>query len=45
MKIYDWHKAEGLTAETLPEGTLREVMVADKRIGLLKRQEKIMAFT
>ncbi len=45
MKVYNWHKIDGLTAESLAENKLTEVLVAEKRIGLLKQKDKIMAFT
>lgn len=45
MKLYNWHKVEGITAEILEENKLREFMVADKKIGLLKRSDAIYAFT
>jgi len=45
MKIYNWHKIDELTTQTLEENKLTEVSVADKRIGLLKRSGSFYAFT
>jgi len=45
MKIYNWHKIEGVSAAALAENKLIEKIVADKRIGLLKRNNSIYAFT
>ena len=45
MKIYNWHKVKGITAAGLEEKKLTEVQVADKRVGLLKKDNSIYAFT
>lgn len=45
MKIYTWHKVEQITATALAENKLTEAVVADKRIGLLKKGTVIYAFT
>lgn len=45
MKLYTWHKIESITTENLPENKLTEVVVGEKRVGLLKRNDTIMAFT
>lgn len=45
MKLYNWHKAEGITIKSLPENKLTDIMVAGKRVGLLKRNSSVMAFT
>lgn len=45
MKLYDWHKIDSNTITTLAENKLLEVVVAAKRIGLLKRNGAIFAFT
>ena len=43
--IYNWHKIESVSASALAENKLLEIVVADKRIGLLKRNNAIYAFT
>ncbi len=45
MKLYSWHKIEGVTKESLAENKLTEVLVGEKRVGLLKRSDHIMGFT
>ena len=45
MKIYDWHKADGVTIQSLQENKLTEMLIAEKRIGLLKRNNVVYAFT
>jgi 3-phenylpropionate/trans-cinnamate dioxygenase ferredoxin subunit len=45
MKLFDWHKLEGHTFSDFAENKLTEVTVGAKRIGLLKRNNTIMAFT
>src|SRR3954466_14062862 len=45
MKLYDWHKVEAFPAGSLEENKLTEVTLGAKRIGLLKRNNSIMAFT
>ncbi len=43
--IYTWHKVELHLFSLLEENKLMEVTVSVKRIGLLKRGDKIYAFT
>jgi 3-phenylpropionate/trans-cinnamate dioxygenase ferredoxin subunit len=45
MKLYNWHKIEGISAESLEENKLTETVVAQKRVGLLKRNNIIHAFS
>jgi nitrite reductase/ring-hydroxylating ferredoxin subunit len=45
MKLYNWNKVTELSMSELSEGKLFEVHVADKRVGLLKRNNTILAFT
>lgn len=45
MKLYTWHKIELFTAQSLPDNKLTEVSVADKKVGLLKKNNTVMAFT
>jgi len=45
MQLYTWHKAEALKADELAEGKFTEIAVADKKVGLLKRNGTIYAFT
>lgn len=45
MKLYNWHKIENVTSESLQENKLTEIIVAEKRVGLLKRNNLLMAFT
>jgi 3-phenylpropionate/trans-cinnamate dioxygenase ferredoxin subunit len=45
MTLYNWHKIDGITTQSLEENKLTETLVAEKRIGLLKRGENIYAFT
>lgn len=42
MNLYTWHKIE---AADLADNKLTEMLVAGKRIGILKRQGVIYAFT
>jgi len=44
MELYTWHKIE-TTSAALAELQLVEVLVAGKRIGLVKRQGAVYAFT
>jgi 3-phenylpropionate/trans-cinnamate dioxygenase ferredoxin subunit len=44
MKVYNWNKVETLSLDDLEENKLTEVEVADKRVGLLKRNNKVFAF-
>jgi 3-phenylpropionate/trans-cinnamate dioxygenase ferredoxin subunit len=43
--LYEWYKIESITVDRLPENKLTEVFVSEKRVGLLKRNNVIMAFT
>lgn len=45
MKLYDWHKIDGTTVAALAENKLLELSIANKRVGLLKRNNTIYAFT
>lgn len=45
MKIYNWHKVDGTTTGSLEENKLTEKLVGEKRIGLLKRNGTVYAFT
>ena len=45
MKLYSWHKVEGISFGTMEVGKLVETGVADKKIGLLKRGDAVFAFT
>lgn len=45
MELYTWHKVETMSVAALTEAQLTEVLVAGKRIGLVKRQGAIYAFT
>ncbi len=45
MKLYNWNRVEELNVSDLEENKLTEVTVGEKSIGLLKRNNKIMAFT
>jgi nitrite reductase/ring-hydroxylating ferredoxin subunit len=42
--VYTWHKIEGFLLSSVVENTLTEISVAGKRIGLLKKQDRIFAF-
>jgi nitrite reductase/ring-hydroxylating ferredoxin subunit len=44
MMIYSWHKVADLTVSLLTENKLMEVSLGEKRIGILKRNERIFAF-
>lgn len=44
MKIYNWHKVEGIRPQTLEENKLTEISIAGRTIGLLKRADNIYAF-
>ena len=43
--LYTWHKIASISASSLEENKLTEITVAAKRIGLLKRNRTIYAFT
>lgn len=43
--MINWHLIENLTAAALPENQLTEITVGEKNIGLVKKGEKIYAFT
>lgn len=45
MKLYTWHKIDNVTTGSLTENKLTEVLVGEKKVGLLKRNNVIMAFT
>ena len=40
-----WHKIENISVPGLEENRLTETIVSDKRVGLLKRNNTIYAFT
>lgn len=40
-----WHKIEQFSYSSLEENKLTEVVIGERRIGLLKRKEKVYAFT
>ncbi|MBS1772923.1 MAG: Rieske 2Fe-2S domain-containing protein [Bacteroidetes bacterium] len=42
--LYDWYKVEGITFSSMREEHLQDFEVADKEIGLLKRDNKVYAF-
>jgi 3-phenylpropionate/trans-cinnamate dioxygenase ferredoxin subunit len=42
--LYTWHKIEGISFSTLPENHLQDFEVADKEIGILKRDSNVYAF-
>ena len=42
--IYTWFKVEAFSAEELEDLKMKEVSVAEKQVGLLKRQGTITAF-
>lgn len=42
--IPEWHNIEGITASAMEENRLTEVTIQNKRIGLLKRNDKVFAF-
>lgn len=44
MKLYDWHKIDGITASAFEELKLKEFKVGEKRVGLVKRNDVIHAF-
>lgn len=43
--LYTWHKIENISASGLEENKLTEIAVATKKIGLLKRNNAVYAFT
>jgi len=45
MQLYTWYKIEQITLSLLVAHKLTEVHVAGKRIGLLKKEDIIYAFT
>src|SRR5205823_5621930 len=45
MKLYNWNKVDAILVSELAEGKLMVVQVAEKRVGLLKRNNTILAFT
>jgi nitrite reductase/ring-hydroxylating ferredoxin subunit len=40
-----WHKIESISYSGLTENKLTETIVGDKRVGLLKRNDAVYAFT
>jgi 3-phenylpropionate/trans-cinnamate dioxygenase ferredoxin subunit len=42
--IYEWHKLDNISASLFSENKMQEVLVSEKRIGLLKRNGHIYAF-
>lgn len=42
--LYTWHKVDGLTFSELEDNIPTEARVADKSLGLLKRDGKVFAF-
>jgi nitrite reductase/ring-hydroxylating ferredoxin subunit len=44
MNLISWHKAEQVTVNDLVEGKLTEICLVGKRIGLLKKDNTILAF-
>lgn len=42
--LYNWHKVEGISFSTMHEEHLQDYDVADKEVGLLKRNGKVYAF-
>ena len=45
MKVYNWSKVEDLLVAALVEGKLTEVSAGEKRVGLVKRGDTVLAFT
>lgn len=43
--MYTYHKLENITASSFAENQLREFAIENKRIGLLKREGTIYAFS
>jgi nitrite reductase/ring-hydroxylating ferredoxin subunit len=43
--MYSWHKIENISASLLSENKLQEFTVTDKKIGVVKRNGKIYAFS
>lgn len=42
--MYNWYKVEDFTASDLEERKLREVIIGEKEIGLVKKDGKVFAF-
>jgi nitrite reductase/ring-hydroxylating ferredoxin subunit len=42
--MYTWHKAEGINATTMQEHRVQELLIADKRVAIVKNKEGIFAF-
>lgn len=42
--LYNWHKADTQLFSMLQENILQEIVLADKRIGLVKRGNELFAF-
>jgi nitrite reductase/ring-hydroxylating ferredoxin subunit len=45
MRLYEWHKAEPVSAEGLADGKMQEAQAGGKQIGLLKRNGMVYAFS
>jgi len=45
MSIYTWARADGIEVSQLEDNRLTEIMAGGKRIGLLKRNGSVHAFT
>jgi 3-phenylpropionate/trans-cinnamate dioxygenase ferredoxin subunit len=42
--MYNWFKAEGISAAALEENKIIELLIADKRVALVKKQQDLFAF-
>jgi nitrite reductase/ring-hydroxylating ferredoxin subunit len=45
LTLYTWHKIENISAATLEPDKLFETTVAGKKVGLLKKQDAVYAFS
>ncbi len=45
MIVFNWHKIDAVSFPSLPEGKMIETFVSGKRIGLIKRNSAVYAFT
>jgi 3-phenylpropionate/trans-cinnamate dioxygenase ferredoxin subunit len=43
--VYNWYKIENITASVLQQNVMREFIVNEKHVGLLKRGDNIYAFS
>ncbi len=43
--MYNWHKAEGISAAALQEHKIIELLIAEKRVALVKNKDGIFVFT